>query len=151
MEYLTEEKYKELEIELQDLKTNKRKEIAEALEYAKSLGDLSENAEYSQAREAQGQIEDRINRVEYMLRNAKLVTKHHSTIVEVGSTVHVAKKSAKTEQIFTIVGAEEADTATGKISFHSPMGKALLGKKEGDRIVILAPKGEIEYSIKKID
>lgn len=151
MEYVTKEKAKELEIELLDLKTNKRKEIAEALEYAKSLGDLSENAEYSQAREAQGYTEDRIARIEHILRNAKIVTKHHSTIVEVGATVHVVKSGTRTEQIFTIVGAEEADTAQGKISLHSPLGSALLGKTPGDTAIMVTPKGEIKYTIKSID
>ncbi len=141
----------ELEAELQDLKINKRKEIAEALEYAKSLGDLSENAEYSQAREAQAGVEERVARIEHILRNAKIVTVSHSTTVGVGSTAHVVKAGTRTEQVFTIVGAEEADTSTGKISLHSPLGAALLGKKAGDSAIMTTPKGEIKYTIKSID
>jgi transcription elongation factor GreA len=151
MEYVTKEKAASLEIELKELKTVKRKEIAEALEYAKSLGDLSENAEYSQAREAQAQVEERVARIEHILRNAKIITAHHSTSVEVGSTVHVVKSGTRTEQVFNIVGAEEADTAAGKISFNSPLGAALLGKIAGAVAVLTTPKGEIKYTIKSID
>jgi transcription elongation factor GreA len=151
MEYVTKEKAKELEIELHDLKTTKRKEIAEALEYAKSLGDLSENAEYSQAREAQAQVEERVARIEHILRTAKIVTVSHSTTVGVGSTVHVVKSGTRTEQVFTIVGAEEADTAAGKISPNSPLGAALLGKVAGEVAILTTPKGEIKYTVKSID
>lgn len=150
MEYITKEKEKELVAELQELKTVKRKEIAEALEFAKSLGDLSENAEYSQAREAQAQVEDRVQRIEYILRNAKIVTMHQSSVVEVGSTVSVVKSGTRTEQTFMIVGAEETDTALGKISLHSPLGSALLGKKPGEAAILNTPKGEIKYTIKSI-
>jgi transcription elongation factor GreA len=151
MEYVTKEKVAELEAELHMLKTSKRKEIAEALEYAKSLGDLSENAEYSQAREAQASVEERVARIEHILRNAKIVTKHHSTSVDVGCTVHVVKSGTRTEQVFTIVGAEEADTAAGKISLHSPLGAALLGKNAGESATMNTPKGEIKYTVKSID
>lgn len=151
MEYLTKEKFKELEAELTELRTVKRKEIADALEYAKSLGDLSENAEYNQARESQAQLEDRIGRIEHILRTAKVVSKHHSTAVEVGSTVHIAKYGTKTAQVFTIVGAEEADIAAGKLSFHSPLGGALLGKKEGDIAEFSSPKGAVKYSVLKVE
>ena len=150
MEYITKEKQKELELELADLKTNKRKEIADALEFAKSLGDLSENAEYSQAREAQGHLEDRIGRIEYILRNAKIVGVHHSNVVEVGSVVTVVRTVDKKEFTFTVVGAEEADVKENKISFHSPLGKALLGHAAGDSITADAPKGPIGYTIKNI-
>jgi transcription elongation factor GreA len=151
MEYVTKEKAKELEKELHDLKTVKRSEIAKALEFAKSLGDLSENAEYSQAREAQAQVEERVARIEHILRNAKIVTKHHSSIAEVGATVHIVKSGTRTEQVYMIVGAEEADTQAGKISLHSPLGSALLGKKAGDIAIMNTPKGEIKYTIKTIE
>ena len=150
MEYITKEKQKELEVELTDLKTNKRKEIADALEFAKSLGDVSENAEYSQAREAQGHLEDRIARIEYILRNAKIVGAHHSSVVEVGSVVTLVRTSDKKEFTFTIVGAEEADVKENKISFHSPIGKALLGHAAGNAITVDAPKGSIGYTVKNI-
>ena len=151
MEYVTKGKAKELEAELLVLKTVKRSEIAEALEFAKSLGDLSENAEYSQAREAQAQVEERVARIEHILRNAKIVTKHHANIAEVGATVHVVKSGTRTAQVYMIVGAEEADTADGKISLHSPLGSALLGKAAGDTAIMTTPKGEIKYTIKAIE
>src|SRR6266702_247731 len=98
MEYLTLEKKTELEQELAHLTTVRRKEIADALEYAKSLGDISENAEYHQAREDQANCEDRIIHLEQILKNAVIMDKHHSGLVEVGSTVIVVKKGEKTER-----------------------------------------------------
>ena len=150
MEYLTHEKKKELELELNTLKTVRRKEIADALLYAKSLGDLSENAEYHQAREDQANIEDRIIHLEQILKNAVIMDKHHSGIVEVGTTITVAKKGDKSERQFTLVGSEEADSISGKISNESPIGKALLGKKKGDTATVSTPKGEVVYTIKEI-
>lgn len=151
MEYVSKEKFKELEKELHELKSAGRKQVSDALVYAKSLGDLSENAEYAQAREDQAKLEDRILKLEHILQTAKVVTQHHSTSVEVGSTVHLEKKEDKTKRTFTIVGAEEADTTSGKISFHSPIGQALLGKKEGDKIEIKTPKGMVHYTVRQIE
>ncbi len=150
MEYLTKEKKEELENELKTLTTVRRKEIAEALEYAKSLGDLSENAEYHQAREDQGAAEERIAHLEQILKNAVIMDKHHSGNVEIGSTVTVLKKGEKEERTFTLVGSEEADSLAGRISNESPLGGALLGKKVGDKVMVESPKGAFEYSIKKI-
>lgn len=153
MEYLTPEKKIELENELNHLKTVRRKEIADALEYAKSLGDLSENAEYHQAREDQANCEDRIGHVEQILKNAVIMDKHHAGTVEVGATVVVTKKGDKgdkEEKTFTLVGSEEANSLEGKISNESPLGQALLGKKAGDTATVSAPKGEMVYTIKKI-
>lgn len=151
MEYVSKEKFKELEKELAELKSKGRKQVSDALVYAKSLGDLSENAEYAQAREDQAKLEDRISRLESILQTAKVVTKHHSTVVEVGTTVHLEKKDDKSKRTFVIVGAEEADTATGKISFHSPIGQAILGKKQGDKVDIKTPKGVVQYTITEIE
>ena len=150
MEYLTKEKKEELENELKTLTTVRRKEIAEALEYAKSLGDLSENAEYHQAREDQGAAEERIAHLEQILKNAVVMDKHHSGTVEVGTTVIVVKKGGKEERTFTLVGSEEADSLNGRISNESPLGSALLGKKPGETITAETPKGSVEYTIKKI-
>lgn len=149
MEYLTPEKKKELEAELNHLTTVRRKEIADALEYAKSLGDLSENAEYHQAREDQANCEDRIAHLEQILKNAVIMDKHHAGIVEVGATVTVVKKGGEERQ-FTLVGSEEADSFGGKISNESPLGAALLGKAKGDTVRVSTPKGEMEYTIKAI-
>lgn len=150
MEYLTPEKKTELENELNHLKTVRRKEIADALEYAKSLGDLSENAEYHQAREDQANSEDRIIHLEQILKNAVIMNKHTSGVVEVGTTVTVVKKGEKEERQYTIVGSEEADSFGGKISNESPLGSALLGKKKGDEASFTSPKGHMVYTIKSI-
>lgn len=150
MEYLTLEKKEELEKELNHLKSVRRKEVADALLYAKSLGDLSENAEYQQAREDQANIEERIAHIETILKNAVIMDKHHAGHVEVGTTVTVVKKGEKEEKTYTLVGSEEADSFTGKISNESPLGKALLGKGKGDTVVVDAPKGKMEYTIKGI-
>ena len=150
MEYLTPEKKIELENELNQLKTVRRKEIADALEYAKSLGDLSENAEYHQAREDQANCEERIAHVEQILKNAVIMDKHHAGIVEVGTTVTVTKKGTKEDKSFTLVGSEESDSFAGKISNESPLGQALLGKSKGDTATVETPKGQIVYTIKSI-
>lgn len=150
MEYLTLEKKTELETELNHLKTVRRKEVADALLYAKSLGDLSENAEYQQAREDQANVEERIAHLEQILKNAVIMDKHHTGSVEVGTTVTLVKKGEKDEKVFTVVGSEEADVTSGKISNESPIGRALLGKAKGDTVTVEAPKGDIVYTIKAI-
>jgi transcription elongation factor GreA len=150
-EYLSKEKFKELKIELENLKTKKRKEIAEELEFAKSLGDLSENAEYHEARESQAALEDRIANLESILANAEIVGTHHTNQVEVGSTVHVKKTGDKAEKTYIIVGSEEADMIAGKISFKSPLGQALLGKKKGEEFKFKTPVGEAKYTITSIE
>lgn len=147
MEYLTLEKKTLLEDELHQLISVRRKEIADALEYAKSLGDLSENAEYHQAREDQANCEDRIVHIEQILKNAVIMETHATGVVSVGSTVTVMKKGSKEEKTYAIVGSEEADSISGKISNESPLGEALLGKKKGDKVVVHAPKGNVEYMV----
>ncbi len=147
MEYLTLEKKNLLEEELKTLQTVRRKEIADALEYAKSLGDLSENAEYHQAREDQANCEDRITHIEQILKSAVIMETHETGIVSVGSTVTITKKGDKQEKTYALVGSEEADSVSGKISNESPLGQALLGKKKGDKVIVHAPKGEIEYTV----
>lgn len=146
-EYLTKEKFEELEKELQVLKTEKRSKIAEELEYAKSLGDLSENAEYHEAREDQAALEDRIAQLEAILANAEIVAVHHSNSVEIGSKITVQKKGSKDQRVFIIGGSEEIDTEAGKISFKSPIGHALLGKKKGEECAVKTPGGEVIYTI----
>ena len=150
-EYLTKEKYEELKNELDQLKSVKRKEIAENLEYAKSLGDLSENAEYQQARELQASTEERISKVESILKSAVIVALHHSEKVEIGSTVTVQKEGEKEKRLFKIVGSEEADTVQGKISYVSPLGSALMGKKKGESFSFSTPKGGVNYKVVDID
>ena len=150
MEYLTLEKKIELETELNHLKSVRRKEIADSLEYAKSLGDLSENAEYHAAREAQGKLEDRIQQIEYVLKHAEVVNRPSDGSVAVGSNVVVQKSGETNTRNFQIVGSEETDMLSGKISYKSPIGQSLNGKKAGDTINVSTPKGDIEYKIIKV-
>jgi len=149
-EYLTKEKFEELEKELQILKTEKRTKIAAELEFAKSLGDLSENAEYHEAREEQAALEDRIAQLESILASAEIVAVHHTNTVEIGSKVTVEKKGGKDKKVLTIVGSEEVDMEAGKISFKSPLGSALLGKKKGEETTVKTPGGEVVYTVVSI-
>lgn len=146
-EYLTKERYKTLSEELDYLKKTKRKEVAEQLEYAKSLGDLSENAEYHEARDMQGVVEDRIQKLEALLKSAVIVSSHSTEVVAMGSEVTVEKSGDKKEKVYTIVGGEESDFAAGKISAHSPFGEAIMGKKKGQSFSFNAPSGSITYKI----
>lgn len=146
-DYITIEKRKALEQELADLRGPKRKEILEALQYAKSLGDLSENAEYHQAREDQGKLEARIAQVEHILQSSETVSHEKGDKVEVGSTVVVQKSGSKEKISYIVVGSEEANMAEGKISNRSPIGMALYGKKKGDEVSIQTPKGKVDYKI----
>lgn len=146
-QYLSKEKYNELTSELETLKTVRRREIAEKLEYAKSLGDLSENAEYQEAREEQASVEDRILNLEAILKSAEIVSKKSGDIIGIGSKVTIKKAGARTEQEYTIVGSEEANTAESKISNKSPIGEALIGKKKGDEAICHTPKGDIKCKV----
>lgn len=150
-EYLTKERQSELIKELDNLKTVRRKEIAQDLEYARSLGDLSENAEFSKAREDQAVIEDRISQLESILANAEIIKAHHSNVVEVGTKVHLRNKSDKKEVIYTIVGSEEINTDENKISLKSPIGAAVMGKTKGDEFTAKTPGGEVSFTILSIE
>jgi transcription elongation factor GreA len=144
-EYLTQEKYDEFKKELAELKGTRRKEVAESLEYAKSLGDLAENAEYHEARDIQATVEDRIAKLEDLLKNATVVSSHDTNVVNVGSIVTVEKDGKKV--IYTIVGSEEANVGANKISIKSPFGHAALGKKVGEMFSYSAPNGELSYKV----
>lgn len=146
-EYLTKAKYDELTKELHTLIHEKRKEVAEHLEYAKSLGDLSENAEYHEARDAQAHIEARIAQLEHMLKHAEIVTHKTGDTVVAGTTVTIAKQGEKGQQVFLLVGSEEADMAAGKLSYQSPLGRMLMGKKAGESFELETPKGVVTYKI----
>lgn len=148
--YISKEKKAELEKELEFLKTDKRREILGILEAAKELGDLSENAEYHQAREEQAKTEDRINYIQNLLDNSVIVKKSKSGFVEIGSNVLIKKQDGSKDK-YLIVGEEEADFSSGKISFTSPIGSALLGRKEGDFVLVKTPKGENKYEILKVE
>ena len=145
-EYLTQEKFDEFKKELDQLKNVRRKEVAESLEYSKALGDLAENAEYHEARDMQATIEDRIAKLEELLKNVVIIKSHENTgTVNIGSTVTV-EKDGKTLS-YIIVGSEEADVMTNKISVRSPFGQAVLGKKSGDKFSFIAPNGELFYKV----
>ena len=149
--YITQENKEELEAELKMRCEDKRREIKDQLEFAKSLGDLSENAEYHQAREDQGRNEDRILEIEHILQVAEVVvSKNKHTVVDIGAHVVIQKKGEKTEQEFIIVGGEEADIEMGKISYLSPIGAAIFGKEIGDTVSFNTPKGEMTYTVNKI-
>lgn len=146
-DYITEEKRKALEAELKDLKGPKRKELIEALEFAKSLGDLSENAEYHQTREDQGKLESRIAKIEQILQSSQTVKGGGGDVIEIGSKVTVQKEGTKEEKNYVIVGSEEASMAEGKISNKSPFGEALFGKRKGDNVSFQTPGGTVNYKI----
>ena len=146
-QYLSKEKFDELSKELELLKTEKRRDVAEKLEFAKSLGDLSENAEYQEARDEQAKTEDRILNLEAILKFAEIVSHKTSDIVSIGSTVIVQKKGQTNQQTFCIVGSEEVDMSIGKISNKSPLGIVLLGKTKGEVVECETPNGKVEYKV----
>ncbi len=146
-DYISIEKKVELEAELAELKGPKRQAVLEGLAFAKSLGDLSENAEYHNAREEQGRLEERISQIEEILKNSEIVTKHGNANVDVGSVVIVQKEGEKDKKTFTIVGAQESDMAKGMISHNAPLGQALIGKKKGEKITFTTPGGKTQYTI----
>ncbi len=149
-EYLTKEKYEEFKGELHTLKTVRRKEVAENLEYAKGLGDLSENAEYHEARDMQASTEDRIAKLEIILKSATIVSTHDTSLVSIGSILIVHREGDKEKKTFTIVGSEEADSGAGKISVKSPFGVAALGKQKGESFFFKTPSGTMSYKIVEI-
>ncbi len=149
-EYVTKEKLEELKEELEFLKKTKRREVADSLEYAKSMGDLSENAEYQEAREMQSEVEERIGKLEMILKNAVIMKAHHGGAVQMGSTVVVSKVGDSTKRTYQIVGSEEADISSGKISHHSPLGIALIGKEKGDSFDFETPGGKVNYKIVEV-
>jgi len=149
--YLTPEKFEELKKELEHLKTVRRKEVAESLEYARSLGDLSENAEYQEARDMQAAIEERINHLEQVIKEAKIVAHNKKgDIVGLGSKVSIQKDKEKGTHEFTIVGSEEANIHDGKLSYLSPLGEALMGKAKGDTFSFETPGGKQAYKVLKV-
>ncbi len=149
--YLSKEKFDELTQELEHLKTVRRREIAEQLEYARSLGDLSENAEYEEARNLQAATEDRIRNVEEQLAHARIIEHgKNSSTVSLGSVVTIQKQGEKEEHTYEIVGSAEANMHEHKISHLSPLGSALMNKKKGETFTFETPKGSQKYKIVNI-
>ncbi len=146
-EFLTKEKKVELEKELQYRKIEKRQEILDRLAFAKSLGDLSENAEYHTSKDDQGKNEARILQIETILKDAVVVEANTDGVIGLGSRVIILNIGKNTEKEYQIVGDEEADFSLGKISFSSPIGSALLGKINGDLVEVDTPRGKTNYKI----
>lgn len=141
----------ELEKELEALKTEGRIDIAEKLKVARSYGDLSENSEYDEAKSEQAKIEARITELEYQLDHSEIIDMAESDAVSMGSKVIVKRLKDNFEATFEIVGFAQSNPAEGKISDESPVGKALIGAKVGDTVVVEAPIGNLEYEILGIE
>jgi len=150
--YFTPEAFSNLKKELEELKTVKRREIAEKLYESKELGDLSENAQYQETKQEQLLLESKIEELEEMVKNAVIIKKNSGNgVVSLGSTITVKMVGPlKQKKIFTIVGSREAKPEEGKISNESPLGQAFLGQKKGAVVVVKTPKGEIKYKIEDI-
>lgn len=148
--YLTPQGFLDLEAELNDLKLNKRPAVIQALQEARALGDLSENAEYDSARNEQAQVEGRIKELEFKLEHCQVMDGGNKDIVSVGSTVTIDYVDDDDTEVFSIVGSMEADPFENKISNESPIGKAILGKKVGDICDVPSPNGSYQVKIVKI-
>lgn len=146
---VTKDGLKKLQDELHHLKTVRRREVAQAIQLAKEQGDLSENAEYVEAKEAQGLVEQRIAEFEAALKTAKVIEKAPDDSVSVGDTVTVQWNGE--EKSYTIVGPNEADPGAGRISNESPLGTSLLGKRTGDTAVIRTPSGPKEARVLRVE
>lgn len=147
---ITQEGLVKMNAELKELIAKKRPDVIERIREAASHGDLSENADYAQAREEQSFIEGRILEIEDVIKNAEIITTNgHRGTASVGSTVTI--KTGGKEKKYTIVGSNEANPKEGKISNESVVGKALLGRKIGEKFKVITPAGEMEYEITSIE
>ncbi len=153
---VTKEGLKKLKDELENLKTVRRKEVAQRLKEAISYGDLSENSEYEEAKNEQAFIEGRILELEQKIKSAKIITekatdsKKEGKEVNIGSSVTIRNTQDSEEEIYTIVGATEADPFDHKISNESPIGKALLTRTRGETVKVSTPSGIVEYEVVKV-
>lgn len=149
---LTEDGYHKLKEEIEYLSKEKRREVAERIKEAREFGDISENSEYDDAKNEQAQVEARISSLEQKLRNARVVdTEHVSTeTASIGNRVKLRNTDNKETIEYAIVGSAEADPRKGRLSNESPVGKAVLGRKKGEKVTIPAPRGAIEYQIVSI-
>ena len=150
---LSPERLKELQDEMIYLKTVREKEVAELIKEARSFGDLSENSEYDEAKNEQGKMYSRMAELDEILSNYVLIEEDQSggDYIRMGSTVTVLDKEFDEEETYKIVGSQEADPMNGTISEDSPIGKALLGKNEGDDILVDAPAGQVAFKILKVE
>lgn len=147
--YLTKEGLEEQQKEYDELTKVKRPEILARLTAARNMGDLSENAEYTVAREELSFLDGRIDELEEVLKQVVIINNNHSNVIKLGSTVKV--NTGKDNEEFTVVGEWEADPKEKKISHESPLGKALIGKKVGEKVEVEAPAGKIVYTIEHIN
>jgi transcription elongation factor GreA len=149
---ITDEGLKKLQEELETLKTEGRADIAEKIKIARGYGDLSENSEYDEAKNEQAKLEARIVEIEAMLKNVEIIEdiKGKAKTVVIGVKVKVIDEEYGEEEEYRVVGSTEANSREGKISDESPMGKALLGKKIGDEVIVEAPGGEFKVKILEI-
>lgn len=147
--FFTHEGLEKIENEIEYLKTVRRKEVSERIKVALGYGDLSENAEYDEAKNEQAQVEDRIAKLELMVRNARIIDEDSLTddVVNIGSTVRVKDLEDDEEDEFVIVGSVESDPLEGKISNESPVGSKLIGLKVGDVAEVEVPDGIIKYEV----
>lgn len=145
--YLTPDGLAKLEQELESLK-EKRKATTVRIEEAIKMGDLSENAEYTDAKEEQAFIEGRIAEIETILKSSEIIKKRKSSSISLGSKITI--KAGRTEQTFTIVGSEESNPSEGLISHESPLGKAFIGGKKDDKITVETPRGKIVYTVLEV-
>lgn len=151
--YMTQDGYDKLESELDYLVNVRRKEVANQIAEAKAEGDISENAGYDEAKNAQAFLEGRIRELENRIRNAQIIEDADSpaNVVALGRTVVVQEIGEDMKENYTIVGSVEVDPKNGRISNESPMGKALLGKKVGDKVTVKTPNGEMQFKILKVE
>lgn len=148
---LTAAGLQKLQDELETLKTTGRRDVAIRLKTAIEFGDLSENAEYDEAKNQQAFVEARIAELEGQLKNVEVVEESKTGAIQIGSTVTLKMKGEKEEREFTIVGSTEADSLVHKISNESPVGAAILGKKKGEKVMVVAPGGKFEYEILEVE
>ena len=150
---LSAEGLKKLEMELEHLKTVRRAEVAERIKQAREFGDISENAEYDYAKNEQGLIEARIQSLENMLRNARVVdgSNEDNSHVHLGSKVRVMDEQSQEEEEYVVVGSAEADPVKNRISIESPVGKALLGAAVGDKVEVAVPMGRLVLTVLAVD
>lgn len=149
---LTQEGLAKLEEELDELKTVHRREVNEKIRHAKEFGDISENAEYEDAKQEQAFVEGRILKVEAMIRNARIIdaSEYAQDEVHLGASVKVKDTKGGAVHEFTIVGSTEADPVNGRLSNESPLGSALMGKKKGETVSVNTPRGATTYKIDSI-
>ncbi len=149
---LSPKRLEELREEVNYLKTVREKEVADLIKEARSFGDLSENSEYDEAKNEQGKLYSRIAEIENILGNYTIIEEQNdeTNTVQIGNTIKVLDVEMNEEETYQVVGSQEADPMSGRISEESPFGKALLGKEIGETVIVEAPAGNIEYRVMDI-